>query len=154
MRITSLLDLRYTAALEELLFAHPDQGRFRRTILDSVERYGSPKVVLQNGGLRIQLPRIEDTQALFALLENELVGALVYTRTSSGVLEIMHIVVKAAFTYRGNQAGDEVSFQLVDAVCRVGQRIRGVDSVRLAYKQGQVLLLSTKQNSRATSETP
>jgi hypothetical protein len=139
-----MLGEHYAEALETLLFFHPQQGRFRRDITDSVERHGSPRIICQNGGLRIQLPKLQDVQTLYALTgeteSRELVGAMIYTRTDEETIEILHLVVQDDYTARGKNAREGLAFLLVEELCRVGLRIRGVRNVRLAYDRGQVIL--------------
>ncbi len=148
MRITSLLDAGYAAALEDLLFSHPHQGRFRSNIIDSVERYGSPSVALRNGGLRIELPRLTDVQALYALVDKELIGIIVYTRTPNAALEVLHIVVREDYTFNGVNANVGIAVELVDAICSVGHQIQGIQSVRLAYNRGTVILKPTIKTTK------
>ncbi len=154
IRITSMLGAHYAEALETLLFFHSQQGRFRRSIVDSVERHGSPRIMKQNGGLRVQLPKLQDVQTLYALAGGaeraELVGAMVYTRSDERTIEILHLVVQDEYTARGQKSEAGVTFLLVEELCRVGRRIRGVQFVRLAYDRGQVVL---KQIRTTTPQT-
>lgn len=142
--ITSLLGKRHADALEQLLYFHPQQSRFREDIIASVERYGSPRIVESNGGLRIQLELLGDVQSLYAMAERgktrRLVGAVVYTRASGGVLEVLHIVVKDEFTIQGRNAKNEVTAILIEEVCRIARQIQGVHSVRLAYDRGSIVV--------------
>ena len=145
MRITSLLGPGYLPSLEDLLFSHPHQHRFTNNIVDCVERYGSPTIVLRNNGLRIDLPRLADVQTLYALVDHDLVGIIVYTRTSNAALVVLHIVVREDYTLNGVNANDGIAVELVDAVCSVGHQIRGIQSVRLAYNRGTVILKPTSE---------
>jgi len=149
-----MLGKEHATDLEALLFFHPQQGRFRRNIITSVEKYGSPKIIERHGGLRIQLQSLEDVQTLYAVVqdreETELVGAMVYSRTEGGTLEILHIVVKPEYTVRGEKADEGLTFLLVDELCRIGRKIQGIHSVRLAYQRGRVIV---KQIQKAGSQS-
>ena len=144
LQFTSLLPGSHRTELEELLFQHPQQGRFLDTILDSIEKYGVPHVVERNGGLRVELAEQTEVQTLYAVvtgaLESELVGALVYTLNAAHELAILHIAVKDGYTVRGSRAGHQVTFALVEELCRIAARIRGVIGVRLAYARGKSML--------------
>jgi len=135
LSLTSKLGKEHADELEELLFFHPQQGRFRRNIIASVEKHGSPTVIERNGGLRIQLQMLQDVQTLYALARDgerqQLAGALVYTRTEPQTLEILHIVVKDEYTMTGKQADGGLTFLLIEELCRIGRMIQGILFVRL-----------------------
>jgi hypothetical protein len=142
--LTSILGTKHANELEELLFFHPHQGRFRRNIIASVERHGSPRISQQGGRLRIQLQFLEDVQSLYAVArtgqDEELVGVLVYTRIEPATLEILHIVVKDEYTLFGKHAQHGLTFRFIEELCRIGRMIRGIRFVRLAYDRGRVIL--------------
>jgi hypothetical protein len=144
LQFTAVLDQLHREELEELMFQHPQQGRFRDTILDCIERFGVPRVVEQNGRLRIELAGQTEVQTLYAVLEGSLdsglVGALVFTRNEAGELVVLHIAVKDEYTAQGPRADQMVTFALLEELCRVARHIRGVPGVRLAYTRGHTLL--------------
>jgi hypothetical protein len=147
--LTSMLGPEHADELEELLFFHPQQGRFRRNITASVEKYGSPRIVEKNGGLRIQLRLLEDVQTLYAVAREddwqELAGALVYTRTEPRTLEILHIVVKDEYTLQGKRSEQGLTFLLIEELCRIGRMIQGIQFVSLAYDRGRVILKQVQE---------
>jgi hypothetical protein len=154
LQFTSLLQPAYREALEGLLFLHPQQGRFRDTILDAIEAHGVPRVVERDGGLRVEVAGQTSVQTLYVLWAAahgcELVGAVVYTRNLEEELEIVHIAVKQDYTARGARASEGVTVALVEELCRVACRIRGVRGVRLAYsRQRAVLRASIHLRSQA-----
>ena len=149
--ITSLLDKRNLDDLEQLLYFHPQQERFRQNIIACVEKYGSPQIIERDGGLRIQLELLKDVQTLYAIAQNgktkNLAGAVVYTRLPDGDLEIVHIVVKDEYTMKGKNAKNEVTSMLIEEVCRIARRIHGVHSVRLAYNRGRIIVKPNEGSS-------
>ena len=144
LHFTSVLDRSHRVELEELMFQHPQQRRFRDTILDCIERFGVPRVVEQNGRLRIELAGPTEVQTLYAVMEqllhSELVGALVFTRNEVGELLVLHIAVKDDYTAQGPRAAQMVTFALFEELCRVARCIQGVHGVRLVYTRGQTVL--------------
>ena len=142
LQFTSVLHPSHREELEELLFQHPQQGRFRETILDCIAQFGVPRVVEQNGGLRITLAGHTEVQSLYAMLETlpELIGAVVYTRNAGDELAVLHIAVKNVYTAKGPRADQMVTFALIDELFRVAHHIKGVHGVRLAYARGQSFL--------------
>ena len=131
------------------MFFHPQQGRFRDTLLDSVETHGAPRIVERDGKLRIQVASLEDSQTLYAVIEQvltwELVGVVVFARTVVSELGVLHIAVKDDYTAQGAKADQLIAFHLIEELRRVGNRISGIQGVRLAYKRGKVFL-STLQS--------
>lgn len=144
LQFTSVLDRSHCGELEELMFQHPQQGRFRDTILDCIEQFGVPRVVELNGRLLIELARHTEVQTLYAVMEgplqSELVGAVVYTRNAANELAVLHIAVKNDYTAQGSRANQMVTFAMLEEVCRVARHIQGVHGVRLAYARGQAVL--------------
>lgn len=144
LKFTSVLGKSHREQLEELMFFHPQQGRFRDTILECIESFGLPRIVVENGRLRIALAERIDVQTLYAVLEDssqsELVGTVVYTRHPSDELLILHIAIKEAYTGHGPHADRMITFAVLDAVCNVARQIKGVNRVRLAYARGQAVV--------------
>ena len=144
LRFTSILDKSHRKELENLFFFHPQQARFHGSILDTLERDGMPRIVSNNGGLRIELAGQGEVQTVYAIMENaltrELVGAIVYTRNADNELAVRHIVVKDAYTSGGTKADLDVAYQLITELRRAAQRIGGVRGVRLAYNHRKTLL--------------
>ncbi len=144
LQFTSLLSPSYQESVEELLFLHPQQGRFRDTILDCIAAHGVPRVVARSDGLRVELGGQTPVQTLYALTvglpQDEVIGCVVYTRNAAEELEILHIAVRDDYTVRGCNADQQVTFALIQELCSVARRIKGVSGVRLAYKRGRSLL--------------
>lgn len=144
VKVTSLLGEEHRDDLEQMLFFHPQQGRFRRNIIDSVAKYGTPQLVEQQGGLRVHLPGLPDVQSLYAVSTDQpkpkLLGAVVFTRTAADELEILHIVGRHEHTFSGSHGTDSVAFPLVGELCRIARRVKGIHAVRLAYDRGKMII--------------
>jgi hypothetical protein len=123
------------------MFFHPQQGRFRNTIVECIEWFGTPRVVEADGKLRIALTVAIDVQTLYAVFESrqgcELEGVVVYTRHPTEELLVLHIAVKEGYTAQGLHADIMTTYSLLGAVCRVARQIQGVQRVRLAYARGK-----------------
>ena len=63
--ITSRLHSEHRDALENLIFLHPQQPRFREDIISSIEKFGSPKNTELTSGLNICLPKLPEAQTLY-----------------------------------------------------------------------------------------
>ncbi len=124
LEFASTLVRHHFGDLDAILFSHLQQGRFYRGIVKIAERYGQPAIVERNGGLRIQLERLEDVQTLYAVVRGgeaeELVGVIVYTRSTDGVLEILHCAVKGEYAMRGPKGNLEVMSRLMEELRGIG----------------------------------
>ena len=144
LQFTSVLDKFHKSELEELLFFHPHQGRFASSIVGAVEKHGVPTVVEQDNHLRVKLVGSDDAQTLYVVMESlllqELVGAVIYTRTSEGTLVILHIAVKKEYTQEGEKSGQQVTLQLIQEICRIARQVQGIKSVQLGYKRSHNFL--------------
>jgi len=140
LKFTSFLAPSRRRELEELMFMHPQQRRFRETIVNCIDEFGIPKVVEQDGGLRVSLTSQTEVQSLYALLQDTdteiLAGAVIYTRKPADEITVLHIAVKNEFTVNGERTDLMVTFRLLETVAAIARRIQGVRGVRLAYSRG------------------
>ena len=142
---TSSLDRSHLEELEELMFFHPQQGRFKGTLLDSVEEFGQPHILDRDGLLHVGLGGDgAGAQTLYAMVDHpsrgELAGVVVYTRTADNELLILHIAVKDRYTSHGRSADAQVTYLLIEELRQIARRIHGIRGVRIAYKRGHSLL--------------
>ena len=148
LHFTSALDKTHRAELEELIFFHPQQGRFASSLISTIAEQGAPRIIEQAGKLRIEIPRIQDVQTLYAIigdaLQWELVGMVAYTRIHHDELTILHIAVKDEYTAQGPKGDQLVAHHLIEEICRIGHRIQGIKGVRLAYRRGKTLLTTLR----------
>ena len=144
LHFTSGLTVAHKKELEELLFFHPQQERFASSIVSTVEKHGSPRIVERDSHLRIELSGVEDAQTLYAVMESllllELVGVVIFARTSAEALVILHIAVKQEYTQEETKSGQQVTLHLIQELCRIARQIQGVKSVQLGYKRSHNFL--------------
>ena len=145
-KVTSSLDAKFRDNLEQMLFFHQQQSRFRRSISDSVAKYGSPRIMEREGGLRVELAELPDVQSLYAVSADpqhpQLLGAVIFNRTVLYEFEILHIVARYDQTYSGSGGEGSVAFLLVEELCKIARRVKGIRAVRLAYDRGKVIIRS------------
>jgi hypothetical protein len=102
---TSVLGRRHRQELEKLLFFNPGQHRVRAAILEAIEKYGIPKVVEEQGWLRVRLDSGREVQTLFAMslagLSPKLAGVMVYTRLEVETILLLHMAVARDYASRG-----------------------------------------------------
>ncbi len=151
VRYVSFLPKAFRKDLEELLFFHPDQGRFQKTIVESVNRFGVPAIVSheQTGGLGISIGALGPVQSLFALAsedgtEEHLAGAILFHRAQPELVEILHLVVAPDYLLQGGSSRPAVAIELIETVRAAARRIKGVERVCLHYSRGQPTLLRVR----------
>jgi hypothetical protein len=135
---SSVLHPRYYSDLEALMFFNPQQSKVRNAVSQLVERYGNPKIVEENGKLRFQIGSPSRSQTLFCFDrqdEGELIGAVVYLRERKEHLAIVHLAVKADYSFTGCYRDRQLVLHLIQKVCSVGARIKGVEYIEILYER-------------------
>ena len=111
----------------------------------SVRRYGIPETVESDMYLRFKVRAFGEVQSLFALDDEEgfprLVGVVMFTRESAQSMLLIHIAIHQDYTYRGVNANAGVTARLLNAVCELSLRVRGVETLRMLYPHETQLVL-------------
>jgi len=132
------------AALEELLFFNPRQFRVRDGILDSLKKFGHPRVVETSDGLSVRVGEHE-AQALFAFNRDRAgedpVGIVIFLRTSPSQVDIVHVAVHPEYGLKGRYAGVGLGIGLVEKVKQIAAQIVGVERIVFFYRQEVVIRL-------------
>jgi len=141
---SSRVPIECRAELEELLFLNPRQHLVREGILNSLERFGHPKVVESPAGLAIKVGNL-DAQTLFAFDRNRdsdaPVGVVVFIRTAPEEIAIMHVAVHEDYALHGAEAGVGLGVTLVEKVKEIARRIVGVQRIVFFYRRHVVMRL-------------
>jgi hypothetical protein len=131
--------------LEDLLFFNPRQHRVRQGIINSLARFGHPRVEITGNGLSVRVGDVE-AQTLFAFdrerLDSAPVGVVVFLRTSSEEIAIMHVAVNQDYALQGQRAGVGLGVTLVEKVQEIASRIVGIQRIVFFYRQHVVIRLS------------
>lgn len=132
------------SAVEDLLFFNPRQFRVRDGILDSLEKFGHPRVEETAGGLSVKVENSE-AQTLFAVDRDRLndapIGLVVFLRTSPDEVAIMHLAVHPDYALQGRLADLGLGIILLEKVKEIVSRIVGVRRVTLQYRQQIVMTI-------------
>jgi hypothetical protein len=130
--------------LEELLFFNPRQHVVRDGIIESLERFGHPKLEEKPDGLAVRVGNNE-AQTLFAYdrerQAGDPVGVVVFLRTSAEEISIIHVAVHADYALQGQAAGVGLGVALVEKVKEIASRIVGVRRIVFFYRQQVVIRL-------------
>ena len=139
---SSVLTSAYQDELERLLFFNPQQETIDTWIMESVERYGNPKIVNDAGLLRVSIGTLSHVQTLFALETNgsdrNLIGVIVHFREDVENMTILHVAVREDYSASGDHADAMLAMRLINKVLESASRIKGVRSVTLIYQAGGV----------------
>ena len=127
-------------ALERLVFFNPNQLHSQADVLRALDLYGTPAIVSGPDGLHVTLSRCTDVQCLFALVETrgrpaELAGMLIYRRT--GIEDVLVVHIAVAEQYGRSRDGLSVVIRLLRAVRAAARRLKGVQRLRVLYRDGR-----------------
>ncbi len=117
----------------------------REGILQSLERFGHPRLI--GGGAEGLTVRVgeHDTQTLFAYDRDrpgpEPVGAVIFLRTTPEEVAVLHVAVHPDYALRGKKAGLGLGVALVEKVKEIAARIVGVRRIVFFYRQQVVIRL-------------
>jgi hypothetical protein len=135
--ITSRLGSEYHGDLELVLFFNPKQHKAEAGILNSIELYGVPEIMTENGYFRIRINPFTVAQTLFSIdrtsTDDVLAGALVYVRDAIDDLSVLHIAIASNYSLKGPITSARLLWGLLHQVTEAAARISGVRNVKLVY---------------------
>jgi hypothetical protein len=125
-------------ALEELLFFNPRQYRVREGIVNSLERFGHPRLEETKDGLSVRVGE-QEAQTLFVYdhdsHDDAPVGVVVFLRTSPEEIAILHVAVHDDYTLQGRHGDLGLGTILVEKVKEIASRVVGVRKIVFFYRQ-------------------
>jgi ribosomal protein S18 acetylase RimI-like enzyme len=131
-------------ALEELMFFNPRQHLVREGIINSLAKFGHPRLEEEGDNLVVKVGTHE-AQTLFAFDPDrsgtEPVGVVVFLRTSPEEIAIMHVAVDPEYALQGSEAGLGLGVALIEKVKEIASRIVGVQRIVFFYRQHVVIRL-------------
>lgn len=153
----SSLPASYRDALEQLVFFNQGQVHAQGAIVEALEAYGSPEIVADASGLHVIVSRRPDVQCLFALARERdrliLAGMVMFVRTSLKEMLVLHIAVADRYSHT-HRSGLGVVLRLVRAVRAAAHRLRGVERVRMLYREGRQFEIGIKRGTHAIGPEP
>lgn len=122
--------------VEALFYFHPRQPALIESIKACVEAYGAPEILEHGGRIHLGIPK-NGAQCLFACHRERRpgvpVGVVLYLRTSTELLHILHLAVHPTYEQGGQHAELDLALQLVNQVRQLARRLSGVRRVQLPY---------------------
>ena len=136
IRLTSRLPAANRDALEALLFFNVRQHALRQQIEATIERFGIPEIIEQDGWLRVSVAGLPDVQCLYAVRgeRDEPVGAVIYTRDAVDRIMVVHLSVASDASLNLAGGGRVVLYRLLAQIRRVARCTTGVRHVEVAYR--------------------
>ena len=142
IQYTSVYGAEHRRELENLLFLNPRQHVVRAAIVEGIEKYGVPKIVVKQDRLRVELEGGTEVQTVFAvassLFQSRLVGVMIYTRLESETILLLHLAVAEDFSSHGRHRQQMLALRLVEQLRGIAAQIKGIRSVRVMLGHGRV----------------
>jgi hypothetical protein len=130
----------FHASLERLVFFNRNQLQSQADIVRALDQFGVPRIVADPRGLHVALSACDDAQCLFAFVREgehlELAGLLIYRRTSTEEVLVVHVAVSDRFSNSGRR-GLGLVIKMLRAVRSSARRLRGVQRLRVLYRNGR-----------------
>lgn len=127
--------------LESLMFFHPEQNQHTSSINASIASYGFPKIIDDEGALRIGIGELE-VQTLYAFVDRgkkqDLAGVLVYTRVDDDTLVLLHMAVRPEFCYSIGYKNELVLARILAQLRAIARRIKGIKKVSILYADKEI----------------
>ena len=140
IRFTSALQTTFRDELEALVFFNANQSSVAQGIIDTIDRYGLPRIVENEDSLHLTVAGPYEVQNLYALEEQseqpELVGALIYTRIDVATIVLLHMTVKEEYLLNGKQSQEMLAVKLFDRLKAIARQIKGVRFLQITYGDG------------------
>ena len=127
--------------LESLMFFHPEQNQHTSSINASIASYGFPKIIDEDGALRIGIEGLE-VQTLYAFVDRgntqDLAGVLVYTRVHGDTLVLLHMAVRPEFCYSTGYKNELVLARILSQLRAIAKRINGIKKLSILYADKEI----------------
>jgi hypothetical protein len=129
-------------AVEQLFFFNPQQSRMREGIINSLEKFGLPRLEVNEDFLSVKVADVE-AQTLFVFKRNKAkstpIGVVVFLRTSREEIGILHIAVDEQHSLHGSRSGLGLGVVLMEKVREIAARIVGVERIVFFYRREAVI---------------
>jgi len=126
------------------MFFNPRQFRAREGIVNSLEKFGHPRLEETTDSLSVRVGDHE-AQTLFVFDQDnrsgDPVGVVVFLRTSFTEVAIMHVAVHPDYSLQGEHFGIGLGIILVEKVKEIAAQIAGIERVVFFYRREVIIRL-------------
>jgi hypothetical protein len=139
IRFTSYVESSQRSHLESLVFFNASQQRVLDGIIDSIEKFGPPEIVEEDGRLRVRVTGKTEAQSLFAVdpVTGRPLGMAVYLRSDLENMAVLHLGIAEEFTTEGPRSGEHLLSRLLRELRRCSRRVKGVRRIEVLYLSGR-----------------
>jgi hypothetical protein len=132
---SSRVAAEHRATLERLLFFNGCQNRVARGIVDAIDKYGPPEILVDNDWLRVRVAGLPEVQSLFAVDEPTglPLGVAVYTRADLEHVTVLHIGLSEEYCAGGDRESVNLLLRLMKEIRRSSKRVKGVRRLSVHY---------------------
>lgn len=121
--------------VEELLYFNSGQTRVLESLIEAVERFGTPEIEDNGQQLKVVLRKLPDAQTLFAVAETgRPLGLMTYLRSDHENLLILHVSISAEFASGGALCRNQLLLRMLREIRRCSRRLKGIKKVELYYQ--------------------
>lgn len=139
---SSKIGKKYKEDLEELLFFNPQQTKMRSKLVEIIEKYGVPYVMVNGDSLLVAIEGLEGVQTLFAFWKEigrpELIGAMIYVRMNLDTLLVLHMGVTEEFSSSGKYAKQMVIAKFILKLKEIAKKVKGIRIIEVLYAQDDI----------------
>ena len=127
------------------MFFNPSQFRVREGIINSLEKFGHPRLEEMGDDLVVRVGT-SAAQTLFVYDSDsrakDPIGMVAFLRTSASEIAIMHLAVREEYALQNRKQGDlGLGIVLIEKVKEIAARIVGVEKIIFFYRQNAVIRL-------------
>ncbi len=130
----SIIDEKYFEQLENMIFFNSQQKRYIDEIINSVSKFGTPRIIKTSKGIMIQLDNVVEVQNIFVLddLEKELIGLVLYYRESFSTVTLLHIAINDSFNSL-SYSNDLVVPRIIVELYKRLKLVKGIEFMKILY---------------------
>lgn len=124
------LPSKYKPSLESLFFFNPKQKLNILKIEKAIDRYGYPRIIVNNGNIKIDLEKSNNCQNLFLVRKDipVVLGVIIHTRTDKTTAELIHFAVDS--DYEGRLS---ILENMLKEIYRIYGRIKDIEKIKITY---------------------
>jgi hypothetical protein len=139
IRFAAHVAVNQRSSLEALVFFNARQQRVLPGIVDAIEKFGAPEIVVEGDRLRVRLGELSEVQSLFAVdsESGRPLGIAIYLRSDLESITVLHLGIAEEFTAEGSQAQEHLLLRLLAELRRCSRRVKGVRRLELFYLAGR-----------------
>lgn len=127
--------------VQDLFYFHADQGRLKKRILQSIELFGKPELIMHERGLSFQLfNNLNPQQTLFAHHKSDigkLIAIIIWVKNEN-TMHLAHLVLNKTFS---NYENEQNLKKILLGLKKMSSYFKGIENIGLAYSNKKLPLI-------------